>query len=136
VALDLEHDREPVAGVHRTRVFAGAHQYARALRGQLPQQLLRMLVAAVLAPEQREHRQLQLVRLPAQELDDALVLGSSQSQALGLGDLGHAGTAERWLASDSNSRRPSVEPVSSSTACSACGLQAETVSRSVYTPRD
>ena len=74
VRLHLERHREPVAHVHDARVLARAHEDVRPLGGQHPQELLRVLVGAVLRPHQREHRQLERVRLAAQALADAVVL--------------------------------------------------------------
>ena len=71
VRLDLERHRQAVADVDDPGVLARAHQQVRALGGQLAQQLLRVLVGAVLRPHQREHRQLERVRLAAQALADA-----------------------------------------------------------------
>ena len=64
VALDLERDRLAVAEVEHARVLARPLQHALA-RGRKPlQQPRRVLVAAVLRPEQREDGELEVVRLP------------------------------------------------------------------------
>ena len=85
MAFDLEHDRQAVAHVDRAGVLAGSHQHALALGGQLAQQLLGVLVGAVLGPQQREHRQLDRVRLAPQQVDDAprLVVGEAEGPRLG-----------------------------------------------------
>ena len=80
VGLDLERDRVAVADVDRAGVLARAHDDARALGRQPAQQLPGVLVGAVLGPEQREHRQLDLVRIAAHQLDDPRVLGVGQPQ--------------------------------------------------------
>ena len=59
VRLDLEGDRQAVAHRDRAGVLARAHQQVRALGGQAAEQLLRVLVGAVLGPHQREHGQLE-----------------------------------------------------------------------------
>jgi hypothetical protein len=41
-----------------------------------------MLVAAVLRPEQREDRELEVVGLPLEQLDDARVLGVGEAERL------------------------------------------------------
>ena len=46
----------------------------------------------------------------------------------------HAGAAALAAASDSNSFRPSAEPVSGSTACSGWGINPTTLPRSLLTP--
>src|SRR4029077_4659211 len=91
-----------------------------------PQQLARVLVGAVLGPQQREHRQLDVVGLAPVQLDDALVLGVGETE-LAVFRLGHAHAAAVAPAAASNSFRPSLEPVSSSTACSGCGLSPSTL---------
>ena len=80
VGLDLEGDRVAVADVDRAGVLARPHHHPRALGRQPPQQLARVLVGAVLGPEQAEHRQLDVVRLAPQLLDDQLVLGVGEAE--------------------------------------------------------
>ncbi len=65
VALDLERDREAVAEVEHAGVLAGALEDTRAVARKAPQQEGRVLVAAVLRPEEREHGQLEVVRARA-----------------------------------------------------------------------
>ena len=68
VGLDLEGDRVAVADVDGSRVLAGAHHHPLALGREASEQLARVLVGAVLRPEQREHRQLDAVRVAAEQL--------------------------------------------------------------------
>ncbi len=70
VRLDLEGDGEAVAHVDHAGVLAGALQHALALGGQPPQERSGMLVAAVLGPEHREDRELEVVRRPLEQLLD------------------------------------------------------------------
>ena len=88
VRLDLERNRPAVADRDRARVLARAHQHPLALGRQAPQQLARVLVGAVLGPQQREHRQLDVVGLALQQLDDPFVLGVGEPELAvpGLGD--------------------------------------------------
>src|SRR6185312_1605196 len=74
VALDLERDRQPVADVDHAGVLARPLEHPVARRREAAQERPRMLVAAVLAPQQREDRELEVVRLARQEVVDALVL--------------------------------------------------------------
>ena len=74
VALDLERDREPVAEVEDARVLARPLQHALAVARQPPQQERRVLVAAVLRPEEREDRELEVVRLALEQRDDSVEL--------------------------------------------------------------
>ncbi len=90
VALDLEADRLAVAEVEHAGVLTGALQHAFTRGGKPFQQEGRVLVAAMLRPEQREDRQLEVVRLALEQLDDArkLPVGQSESAVDGLiGDL-------------------------------------------------
>src|SRR6185503_1639290 len=131
VGLDLEGDRVAVADVDGTGVLARAHHYPLALGRQPPQQLARVLVGAVLGPEQAEHRQLDVVGLAPELLDDQLVLGVGQAELAVLGDLdGHAAAP----ASASKTFRPSDDPVSSSTACSGWGIRPRTLPAPLRTP--
>jgi hypothetical protein len=80
VALDLERDRLALAEVDHARVLSRPLQHARAGRRQPPQQPGRVLVAAVLRPEQREDRQLEVVRIAAEQLLDALQLSVREAE--------------------------------------------------------
>ena len=108
VALDLEADRLAVAEIEHARVLTGALQHAFPLRGKPFQEEGRVLVAAVLRPEQREDRQLEVVRLAPEQLDDALQLpvGQSERAVKGLiGDLGQVVQCRR----EARRRRPRLE---------------------------
>jgi hypothetical protein len=78
VALHLEGQREAVAEVDHAGVLAGALQDARAISRQPAKLGPRVLVAAVLRPQQGEDRQLEVVRLATHQLDDALELAVGQ----------------------------------------------------------
>ena len=80
VALDLERDRLAVAEVDHARVLARPLQHACALRGKAAQQRRRVLVRAVLRPEQREDGELEMVRLAAQQLLDTVELPVGQPE--------------------------------------------------------
>ena len=72
--LDLEDDREPVADVDRAGVLARPLQDVRALSRKLPEQCLRRLVGAMLAPERPEHAELEVVGIAADGANDGSVL--------------------------------------------------------------
>ena len=74
VRLDLERDRLALAEVEHAGVLARPLQHALAARGQPLQQPRRVLVAAVLGPEQREDRELEVVRLASEKPPDPLEL--------------------------------------------------------------
>jgi hypothetical protein len=74
VALDLERDREPVAEVEDSGVLAGPLEDAGTGRRQALQEERRMLVAAVLRPEEREDRELEVVRVAREQRADSLEL--------------------------------------------------------------
>ena len=80
VAFDLERDRLAPAEIDDARVLARALQHAGALRGKAAQQRRRVLVRAVLRPEQREDGELEMVRLAAQELLDTVELPVGQPE--------------------------------------------------------
>jgi hypothetical protein len=74
VALDLEGDRLAVAEVDNARVLPRALQDAAAAGRKPLQQACRVLVPAVLRPEQREDGELEVVRATAEQLLDSVEL--------------------------------------------------------------
>jgi hypothetical protein len=72
VRLDLERDRRPVAEVEDSRVLARSLEDALARRRQPPQERCRVLVAAVLRPEEGEDRELEMVRVSPEQLPDTV----------------------------------------------------------------
>ena len=80
VALDLERDRLTLAEVDHARVLARPLQHACAFRRKAAQQRRRVLVRAVLRPEQREDGELEMVRLAAQQLLDTVELPVGQPE--------------------------------------------------------
>ena len=72
--LDLERDGLPLTEVEHSGVLAGSLQHARAGGGQPLQERRGVLVAAMLRPEQREDRELEVVRLPLEKTPDPLEL--------------------------------------------------------------
>ncbi len=122
VRLDLEGDGQPVAHIHSARVLARAHEQVRPLGREARQELLGVLVGAVLGPHEGEHGQLEPVGLAAELVRDEVVLGVGQAElavAAARRAGAHAGSSSSTCAtSDSNRRPPSAEPVSGSVACS------------------
>ncbi len=139
VGLDLEGDRVAVADVDGAGVLARPHHHPLALGRQPPQQLARVLVGAVLGPEQAEHRQLDVVRLAAELLDDQLVLGVGEAELAVFrradrhprGAFPSSWDAKAPRLIRSKTRSPSVEPVRGSTACSGWGIRPSTLPRLV-----
>jgi hypothetical protein len=80
VALDLERDRFAVAEVDDARVLAGALEDARRFGREAPQEERRVLVAAVLRPEEREDGELEVVRLALEQLLDTVIFPVGQSE--------------------------------------------------------
>ena len=80
VRLDLKGADQAVANVYSAGVLARPHNYRWPFGWQRHEQLLRMLIGAVLAPQQRVHRQLNLVRWAALLLADELVLSLGQAE--------------------------------------------------------
>jgi hypothetical protein len=80
VALHLEGDGLALAEVDDARVLAGALEDARPARRKAAQEPGRVLVGAMLRPEQREDGELEVVRLPAEELLDTVELAVGQPE--------------------------------------------------------
>ena len=78
--LDLERDRDAVAEVEHARVLARPLQHALAGGRQPPQQRRRVLVAAVLRPEEREDGELEVVRVAAEKLPDSIGLPVGEAE--------------------------------------------------------
>ena len=102
VRFDLERDREAVPDRDDTGVLARAGEQLVARRGgrQRAEQGPRALVRAVLGPHHAEHRQLELVRVPAAEAvanGVQLVVGHAEAPVewLHLGRAGHRRLHER-----------------------------------------
>ena len=133
VGLDLERAHEPVADVHGAGVLARAHDDVRALGRQAFAEPLGVLVGAVLAPQQRVHRELDLVRRAALLLADQLVLGARQPERERVLDAVGSVAAVRHAAPshgqriDSKILSPSVEPRQRVDRVLGVGHQAEHV---------
>ena len=80
VRLGLEGDRDTSAEVDHARVLAGPLQHPLAAARQPLEQPRRVLVAAVLGPEQREDRELEIVRRPVEERPDTVELPVGQTE--------------------------------------------------------
>jgi hypothetical protein len=87
VRLDLERDRRPVAEVEDSSVLARPLENPLAGRGQPLQERGGVLVAAVLRPEQREDRELEMVRVAPEQLPDTarFPVGQTEGAMKGLG---------------------------------------------------
>jgi hypothetical protein len=80
VALDLEGDRLAVAEVDDAGVLARALEDPRRLGREALQEERRVLVAAVLGPEEREDGELEVVRLALEQLLDTVEFPVGQSE--------------------------------------------------------
>jgi hypothetical protein len=80
-------DGEAVADVDHARILTRARQHAPSVHGQAPQLQARVLVAAMLRPQEREDGELEVVGRPLERLLDLRVLGVRQPE----------GTMERLL---------------------------------------
>jgi hypothetical protein len=74
VAFDLERDRLALAEVDDAGVLARALEDAGRRGREALQEERRVLVGAVLRPEQREDRELEVVRLAAKQIADSVEL--------------------------------------------------------------
>jgi hypothetical protein len=80
VALDLEGDRLALAEVDHAGVLAGPLEDAVAAARESPQEQRRVLVAAVLRPEQREDGKLEVVWVAAEQLADTVELPVGEAE--------------------------------------------------------
>jgi hypothetical protein len=80
MALDLERDRFAVSEVDDPCVLAGALEHERRVGREPLQQQRRVLVAAVLRPEEREDGELEVVRLALEQLLDTVEFPVGQSE--------------------------------------------------------
>ncbi len=80
VRLGLEGDRDSAAEIDHARVLAGSLQHPLAAARQALEQPRRVLVAAVLGPEQREDRELEIVRRPIEERPDTVELPVGETE--------------------------------------------------------
>src|SRR2546428_3102397 len=138
VRLHLEHDRQAFADVDRAGVFAGTLQHTRTARRQVPQQLARVLVAAMLAPHRAEHPKLDQVRLATEVTDDLFVFGGEKAEGAERSRVRAFARsrvrANTERANDSNRGSPSVLPSSASEARSGCGISPNTLPRPLAIP--
>ena len=83
MGLDLHDDAHAVADVDGAGVLGAAlREDVRALGGKEAEEGLRVLVAAVLAPEGAEHAELDLVGLAAEALDDEVVFVAGEGDGV------------------------------------------------------
>jgi hypothetical protein len=80
VTLDLEGDRLPFTEVDDARVLARALEHARRVGREALEEERRVLVPAVLRPEEREDRELEVVRLALEQLLDTVEFPVGQSE--------------------------------------------------------
>jgi hypothetical protein len=80
VALDLERDCDPVADVDHACILTRPLKDTLARRGQPLEEPRRVLVPAVLGPQQREDRELEVIRLPDEQVADSLELAVRQPE--------------------------------------------------------
>jgi hypothetical protein len=81
VRLDLEGDGEALAQVEDARVLSRPLEDTLAVGRQPLQERRRMLVAAVLRPEQREDRELEMVRVAPEQLVDTVRLPVAETES-------------------------------------------------------
>ena len=83
MGLDLHDDAHAVADVDGAGVLgAAAGEDVGALGGEQAEERLRVLVAAVLAPERAEHAELDFVRLAAEAFDDEVVFVAAEGDGV------------------------------------------------------
>ena len=109
VRLDLEGHGQSAADVHGAGVLSRPHDDVAALGRQRLEQQLGVLVGAVLAPQQREHGELDLVGRPAELVDDERVLVAREAEGDRLVDRGQHGGV-RHVPPPPPTRRASARP--------------------------
>src|SRR5215831_10176202 len=77
--FDFVCDRQAVADIDNSGIFAGALQNSGSLRWKTPQMDARTLVAAVFAPHHAEDAELGEVRFALQNVDNLLVFAFRQA---------------------------------------------------------
>jgi hypothetical protein len=83
VRFDFHDDAEAIADVHGAGVLSAAvGEHIRAFSREQAEKRLRVLVAAVLAPERPEEAKLDFVRFTAELLDDQLVLRAGEGDGV------------------------------------------------------
>ena len=80
VRLGLERDRDAVAEIDHACVLARPLQNPFTARGEAPQEPGRVLVPAVLRPEQREDRELEVVRRSPEQRPDTIELPVGETE--------------------------------------------------------
>src|SRR5919197_4954239 len=97
VRLAFDRDRLSVAEVDHAGVLARSLEDALTVGREPLQQPRRMLVAAVLRPEQREDRELEVVRLAPEQRADAVELPVRQAERTVEGLLRNAADRRHWI---------------------------------------
>jgi hypothetical protein len=100
VALDLERDGLTLAEVDDASVLAWALEDARRARREALEEQRRVLVPAVLGPEEREDGELEVVRLALEQLLDTVELPVRQAE----------GAVERLFGDPRQGSESSVRP--------------------------
>jgi hypothetical protein len=80
VALDLEGDRLALAKIDDAGVLTRALQNSLAGRREAAQQQCRMLIGAMLGPQEREDGELEVVGLPTEQVADTLELPVGEAE--------------------------------------------------------
>jgi hypothetical protein len=80
VALDLEGDGLALAEIDDAGVLARSLEDALAARREAPEQQRRVLVRAVLRPQEREDGELEVVRLAAEQVADTFELPVGEAE--------------------------------------------------------
>jgi hypothetical protein len=81
VALDLERDGVAAAEIQDPGVLARPLEDTLALRRQPPKQQRRVLVPAMLRPEQREDGELEVVRIASEQFTDTVELPVREAES-------------------------------------------------------
>src|SRR5918993_6065615 len=131
VALYLERERPPVPHLDYPGVLPRSLQDPLPLVREAAEKRARVLVPAVLAPHHGEQRELQAIRRPSHQLQDAVVLEVREPQrTVCLLDI----QTPAPTSTDRSILKPSSEPRAGSQTLSGCGMIPTTLRPSLQTP--
>src|SRR5215203_3548636 len=131
VAFHFEGEGPPVSHLDHPGVLPWSLNDPLPLVGEALQERARVLVPAVFAPHHGEKRELQIVRGPPHQLQDAVVLEVRETQrAVCLLDV----QTPAPTSNEPSILSPSSDPSAGSDTLSGCGMSPTTLRPSLHTP--
>src|SRR5918995_2725749 len=131
VALHLEREGPPIPHLDHPGILPRSLQDSLPLVREASEERARVLVPAVFAPHHGEKRELQIVRRPPHQLQDAVVLEVRETQrAVCLLDV----QTPAPTSTEPSILSPSSDPSVGSDTLSGCGMSPTTLRPSLHTP--